>query len=179
MDKATKTKTNYDALAGEVTKYDKLLKESTLGYVKAQIWGEGQLGASWGEINDRELSQVEKKKVKSLKILMGFICQSQKTDMANLFKKNGIQQCRLNTVIKVAMKRTWLVGDGLKEIEGLVIEEIPELDLTEDGKVACALGQVKPMEGLGRRGGIERIYEELTKDLEIARTKKKKIMNMK
>lgn len=61
MEKATKTKVDYNAMAQEITKYDKLLKEATIGYFKAKIWGENQLQAVWGVINDREISQVNKK----------------------------------------------------------------------------------------------------------------------
>jgi hypothetical protein len=175
MDKATKSKVNYNTVTEEVTKYDKLLKESTLGYVKAKIWGDGQLQAEWGVINDREITQVKKViNVKSANKLM-VRYQTRKTEMANSFKKNGIQRCRLDTIIKLAMKKTWLSGTWVKDIEGMVIEEIPELELTDEGIMACALGEIKPMEGLGRRGGIEIVYEELIKELDIAKTKQKKI----
>ena len=56
MDKQT----DYDAMAGEVLKYDKLLKEATIGYYKAKIWGEEQLQAVWGQINDRKIKMVRK-----------------------------------------------------------------------------------------------------------------------
>jgi hypothetical protein len=52
------TKTDYDTIAEEVQKYDKLLKIATLGYFKAKIWGDEQLAAKWGEINDRALTKV-------------------------------------------------------------------------------------------------------------------------
>lgn len=96
--------------------------------------------------------------------------------MANSFRKNGVQRCRRDTVIKMAMKRTWIEGEGLKEIEGMVIEEVPKLELTDEGVNA---GNLKPMEGLGRRGGIEVLYDEMTKALEIARSKQKKLQNTK
>ena len=38
MDKAIKWEVDYESLAAEVTKYNKLLKDATLGYVKVKIW---------------------------------------------------------------------------------------------------------------------------------------------
>lgn len=103
------------------------------------------------------------------------IFQSQKIEMANSFKKNGIQRCRIDTVIKVGMKREWLKEVESKEIEGLAITEIPEMNLTDNGKVASIAGEIKPMEGLGRRGGIEILFKEYEKELGILRSKRKKV----
>jgi hypothetical protein len=99
--------------------------------------------------------------------------------MANSFRKNGIQRCRIDTVIKVSMKRIWLEGEGSKDIEGTSIEEIPQLKLTDAGKQACASGQIKPMEGLGRRGGIEVLFNEYKKDLQTAQARQKKLKDKK
>jgi hypothetical protein len=57
----------------------------------------------------------------------------------------------------------------------ITIGGVPALELSDGGKQACSMGMVKLMEGLGQQGGIEMIYNELTKDLEIARMKKKRM----
>ena len=55
-----KQQNDYDSKAGDIIKFDKLLKEATIGYYKTKIWGDQQLPAVWGQINDREITLVRK-----------------------------------------------------------------------------------------------------------------------
>ena len=157
MPKAEATKSNYEEKAGEVTKYDKLLKEATIGYFKAKIWGEEQIPGTWGEVNDRGVKK------------------ARKGNMALSFKQNGIQRCRIDTAIKMAMNRSWFEGQGVASVEGLSIDEVPELQLTEEGKDAGSEGNLQPLEGLGRRGGIEVVFGELKSELDGMQGRMKKI----
>ena len=161
MSKSEEVKTNYEEKAGEVTKFDKLLKEASLGYYKARIWGPDEIPGTWGAVNDREIKD------------------PRKGTMQKSYKTEGIQRCRVDTVIKMAMKGSWLNGSGVPDIEGRSIDEVPELELTEAGKEAGAAGLLKPLEGLGRRGGIEYVYKELEASLNAARAKVTKIDGMK
>jgi len=50
MSKAQMTKASYEGKALDVTKMDKLLKDSSMGYVKAKIWVTAScLGMGCGE----------------------------------------------------------------------------------------------------------------------------------
>jgi hypothetical protein len=157
MPKAEASKSNYEEKAGEVTKYDKLLKEATIGYFKAKIWGDDQIPGAWGEVNDRVVKN------------------ARKGNMAVSFKQNGIQRCRVDTAIKMAMNRSWFDGNGVASVEGISIDEVPELQLTEEGKEAGVQGKLKPLEGLGRRGGIEVVYGEMDSALKTMEARIKKI----
>jgi hypothetical protein len=157
MLKAEAIKSNYEEKAGEVTRYDKLLKEATVGYWKVKIWGEDEIAGVGGTVHDRSVTK------------------TRKGDMAGSYKKNGIQRCRMDTTIKMAMKRRWINGNGVGSVEGLSIDEVPELELTEEGKDAGAKGLLRPLEGLGRRGGLEVVHGELKSTLEGMNTRMKKI----
>jgi len=51
-------------------------------------------------------------------------------------------------------------------VEGLSINEVPELELTEEGKYAGVQGLLCPLEGLRRRGGLEVVHSELESTLD-------------
>jgi hypothetical protein len=157
MSKAQTTKASYEGKALDVTKMDKLLKDSSIGYVKAKIWGDGELPGVWGVVNDRDIKQWRK------------------GDMWVSFKKNGIQRCRVDTVIKLPVKRDWVKGTGVSDVEGLSVDEVPELELTEEGIVAGAAELLTPLEGLGRQGGIEMACMELKSLLDTMKARMKKI----
>jgi len=41
-------------------------------------------------------------------------------------------------VIKLPVKRDWVKGTGVSDVEGLSVDEVPELELTEEGIAAGA-----------------------------------------
>jgi hypothetical protein len=86
MPKAEAIKSSYKEKVGEVTKYDKLLKEATVGYCKVKVWGKEEIPALWGSVNDCGVTKMRK------------------ADMVGSYKKNRIQQCRMDTMIKITMK---------------------------------------------------------------------------
>jgi hypothetical protein len=58
------------------------------------------------------------------------------------------------------------------------MEDIPELELTEEGQQAMEAGEFYPLEGLGRMGGVELLWKEMEvqkKNMEVSLKKLKEV----
>jgi hypothetical protein len=135
-------------LVAEVTRWDKLKTECTIGYVMWSIWpGRDDI---WGQPNGRAMTE------------------ERRTDMYRSFLGAGIQNVRSDTVITVAVKKSWIknVGEAMS-LDGLTTEDIPMLEWTEEGKAAYERKEFCPLEGMGRRGGVSKMYEKMTAELKV------------
>jgi len=100
--------------------------------------------------------------------------------MYRSFLAFGIQNVKNDTVITVVAKKSWIKKyHQVASIDGLKPSDIPTLEWTTLGKAAFSRGEFCPLEGLGRRGGLGKLYEEQTKKIaamqrELERKKAKK-----
>lgn len=137
-----------DEVAANVTKWDKLKVKCTLGYVMWPIWPTPE--KLWGQPNGRAMTQ------------------DRKTTMYKSFLVDGIQNAKNDTVILVVAKKSWIKQYlQVESLEGLSTADIPPLEWTNDGKVAFEDGKFCPVEGMGRRAGIQMLYELATKEIEM------------
>lgn len=144
--------------AEEVRAMAKLKDDTTLGYAKYRIWPFDKL--CWGHINDRTIDR------------------PRKVDMSHSYVQSGIQATKNDTCIALPMEPQWISCTPLKtqNLDVLQLGDIPELELTDEGLQALEEGLIQPLEGLGRRGGIEILYEQLTKEI-VAMEKQLKKLN--
>src|SRR5882757_1497101 len=124
-----------DAIAAEVTQWDRLKTECTQGYVMWAIWPSQD--SLWGKPNGR------------------VITPERRTEMYRSFLAFGIQNVKNDTVITVVAKKSWIKKyHQVASIDGLKPSDIPTLEWTTLGKAAFSRGEFCPSEGLGRRGGL-------------------------
>lgn len=142
-------------------KLDALLERIMIGYVRYEIWGMQSDELSWGSVNDRPIDMGRKKM------------------MLESLKKEGLQQARSDTVIKMLLRRSWFENNVITSLGGVGIKDVPLLVLTEAGKVAVQGNELKPLEGLGRRGGVELWMKELKEKLTGVNGKMKMISELK
>ena len=143
------------------SKLDALLTKITIGYVRYQIWGKESDDLSWGSVNDRTIDMTRKKQ------------------MYESLKKEGPQQARGDTVIKMLMRRSWYSNSVIAGLGGVRIKEVPLLELTEEGRKATKEKQLRPLEGLGRRGGVELLIQAMKEKVKGKNERIKKIGEMK
>ena len=142
------------------SKLDALLEQIMIGYVHYKIWGMQSDELSWGSMNDQ------------------LIHMGQKKMMLESLNKEGLQHARSDTVIKMLLRRLWFENNVMTSLGGVGIKDVPLLVLTEAGKVAVQGNKLKPLEGLGRRGG-ELWMKELKEKLTGVNEKMKKISELK
>ena len=130
----------------KVIEMDVLKQKVTLGYGKYKLFI-GQDQWAWGVVNDRGLTK------------------GRQRDMLASFKSQGIQQIRSDTTIAVGMRKSWIEGNLGETVVGKNVESLVELKLSDEGKMAVKEGKVQPLEGLGRRGGVELYRAELNKEI--------------
>ena len=149
-----------DAITAEVTKWDNLKAKCTIGYVMWSIWPTPN--EIWGKPNGRVMTR------------------ERMTGMYKSFLGSGIQNIKNDTVILVVAKKSWIKNYlDVESIDGLTVGDIPMLEWTEEGKVEFQDRQFCPVEGMGRRAGVQLLYEHRTKEIEVMqreleRTKVKK-----
>ena len=145
----------------QIQKWDELLEEVALGYFRTRSVGGIADEFIWGGENDRGIEKP---------------CKS---DMKMSYFREGLQQVRLDTCIKIMMKEEWMEGSGMEHIVGKSIMDIPLLVLTEEGKKALSEGELKPVEGLGRQGGVEFMCEQIDEKVGMLEEAKKKLEEVK
>lgn len=137
-----------DAIAADIMKWDKLKEKCTIGYVMWSIWPTPN--NIWGKPNGRIMTQ------------------ERMTGMYKSFLGSGIQNIKNDTVILVAAKKSWIKNySDVKSIDGLATGDIPMLEWTDEGKEAFQHQQFCPVEGMGRRAGVQMLYEHRTKEIEV------------
>jgi hypothetical protein len=133
-------------IAEETAKWDKMKTECTFGYVIWSIWpGPEEL---WGQPNGR------------------LMMEERRMEMYRSFLGAGIQNVRNDTVITVLVKKSWI--KKVREagsIDGLTSADIPMLEWTEEGQAAYDRKEFCPLEGMGRRGGVSKLYDKATTEL--------------
>jgi len=140
--------TRMDDLVAEAAKWDMLKKDCTIGYVMWSIWpGRNSL---WGKPNGRKMTQ------------------ERRARMYKSFLGEGIQNVKNDTVIVVAVKKSWIqTALQVASLEGLKAPDLPTLQWTEEGEEAFDQGEFCPVEGMGRRAGVGKLYESRTAQLEM------------
>jgi hypothetical protein len=131
-----------------VQEMDALRAKVSMGYGAFDIWGPSSDLFSWGLVNDRGL----------------FL--DRKNRMYASIMHNSLQNTRNDTVIKIMMRASWFECDLLPQLdESMPIDQMPRIRLTAEGKAAAKADQVKPLEGLGRRGGAELLVQRCLDDI--------------
>ena len=123
-----------------------LKAKMTLEYARFELWPMDKFPTKFGDVNDQ------------------IITTERKVSMTESFKKSGVQQVKDDTCITIPVDPAWIVIKLLitQSINGLALKVILILVLTEEGKKALVDGLIRPLEGMGRRGGLEYLYNELT-----------------
>ena len=119
----------------------------TIRYAWYSIWGPESDLLVWGSINDQTIDLGQKKK------------------MFESLKQEGPQQAKGDTVIKIMMRKSWYGNEVMEKISGTRIMEVPLMRLSEVGKEAEKNKELKPLEGLERKGGVELWVQWMKEDL--------------
>lgn len=144
----------------EVMKWDKLKAKCTIGYVMWSIWP--TTNKIWGKPNGRVMTR------------------ERMTGMYKSFLLSGVQNVKNDTVILVTAKKSWIKNYlEAESIDGLGPGDLPMLEWTDEGQAAYDQGEFCPVEGMGRRAGVQMLYEHTTKEIgamqrELERRKVKK-----
>jgi hypothetical protein len=140
------TPANYlavDAYEVEAREMDALKVKVTLGYARMQLYN-GAFDFVWKKYNDRNITSARKR------------------EMYESFKENGVLVVKTDATISIAMDESWFKTPlYVGSLEGCRMEDIPELELTEEGQVAMEAEEFCPLEGLGRMGGVELLWKEM------------------
>jgi hypothetical protein len=70
--------------------------------------------------------------------------------------------------IPIALRRSWFTTTLEPTLNGKVVQELPRLELSPEGKLAQGRGEFKPFGGNHRRAAIEDMVQDVRKRLEIA-----------
>jgi hypothetical protein len=130
----------------------RLLIEHTIGYVRVNVY-KPAFPIKWADVNDREM------------------IAPRGTKMMKSFIAHGIESTLIERTIRVAMRPEWLTANALESPEGLKIMELPILTLTAEGTEAANAGQIRPVEGMGRRGGVEGYCAMVAKQITALKSK--------
>jgi hypothetical protein len=128
--------------AAMAVKYDEtimmcqLLIEHMIGYVRVNVY-KPAFYIKWADVNDCGMTG------------------PRGTKMMKSFIAHGIESTLIKQTIRMAMHPEWLTAMTLESPEGLKIMELPVLTLTPEGIEAANAEQIRPVEGMGRCGGIE------------------------
>lgn len=120
----------------------KILAEVFIGYYWVDLDGLPD-GFVWQKVNDRPLEEI------SLSSLL-----------LN-FKTYGVLHCDSSTALPAGLKRSWIATNPSRDIDGLKIEELPELKLTLEGEAALKLKKIMVYGGNHRRHAQKMYLGEL------------------
>lgn len=136
----------------ETLKLRALLNDHTMGFVRIQVY-KPETDMKWAFINDRSMNT------------------TRGNDMVVSFKAHGIEATFVERAIRIALKPSWIEGEMIDSTEGLRILEVPILSLTAEGVEARKAGLFQPLEGMGRRGGVQGYCAELDKEIRMLNAK--------
>jgi hypothetical protein len=134
----------------------KHLEEVFVGYYWVDLDGLSD-DYVWQSINDRPLDDSG-----LLKLLSNF-------------KTYGVLHCDKTTAIPAGLRRSWILSNPSNVIDGLHIEDLPELQLTDEGSAALKQKKIFIYGGNHRRNAQKAYLTELRERLRLCEADLKKL----
>ena len=126
---------------------DASLKNALLGYVAFDLINPPQ-NFQWNEYNDRPLNASHVRR------------------LTDSFTK-ALQPTRTTNSISIALKKSWFSTECLQDPSGKKIEEVPLLELTEQGKAA----KITPFSGFHRKSALAEYTTRMKERIEQNKTR--------
>lgn len=129
------------------TKIQRKLVDANIGFMCMDIVNPLCGTKAWGKFNNRPIRDA------------GVL------ELTKQFHTMGALKCQADKVLFVPMKRSWFKNATIPVINGQYINDVPRLELTEEGKKAIAAGKVQPLNGNHRRRALEQYCADLAAQL--------------